>query len=423
MNNVRYGLCFGATALACLASAAYNPVQAQAVPSASPFDPVISFGQTLAKAGVYIDLGYTFDFSAVANGGRGTGVEPIGHAFGGAVFDLQTIAGITGASIHVQFDERSGETINNLAGGADGLLQGDVGPSRPRLGWFYWEQGFDNDRLDITLGRTNPTFDFAFSNFSCSFVGVFCAQPSSWYFNNANTPYPSSTWGGRANFQVTPEVYVRAGVYQHSAQQGAFENAGFNWGLNTPGAFIPVEIGYQTSARTAQYPAKYNVGFYEDTASYTKATGGYGARNAVWAEFQQAVWRPDRSSPQILSAFGGALVYSGNSPQWGQYWLGLHDQAPFISRPRDTISFIASVYVNNALIHPNKSTEEQFELNYGFSAVPGVTVKPYTQYVIAPTNPGGSLFGDPQPGNAWVVGVQFVVDLAQAFEWPQFIPH
>jgi carbohydrate-selective porin OprB len=61
-------------------------------------------------------------------------------------------------------------------------------------------------------------------------------------------------------------------------------------------------------------------------------------------------------------------------------------------------------------------------LNYGYSLIPGVTIKPYTQYVISPSNAGAAP-GSKQPSNAWLIGVQFVLDFAQAFEWPQFIPH
>jgi porin len=421
MNKVRYGLCPG-VAVACLLSGMSAPAYAQGTPSASPFDPVINFGQTLKNNGVFLDLSYAEDVTGNVNGGKETGWMPIGNLSLSAIFDLQTIVGIPGASIHINFADRNGIPVGAIAGSPAGLLQSDQGPAKFRLGWLYWEQAFDGDRLDITFGRTNPTFDFAFSSISCSFVGVICAQPTSWYFNNGNVAYPSSTWGGRANFQITPEVYVRAGVYQHADQQGDFTNAGWNWGVNSPGAFYPVEVGYQTSAAAVTYPAKYNVGFYYDSSSYTKADGTAGGRNAFWAQFQQAVWRPAANSPQILNVFGGALVYSGNSPQWGQYYIGLYDQAPFYTRPRDTIGFIASWYPNNSAYRPNKSVQTMFELNYGFSVIPGITVKPYTQYVIAPTNADAPI-GSTQPKNAWLIGVQFVVDLAQAFEWPQFIPH
>ena len=111
--------------------------------------------------------------------------------------------------------------------------------------------------------------------------------------------------------------------YQHDSTANDYENTGFDWNWeHSQGAFIPVEIGYQTSFQNAQYPAKYNAGFYEDTASYTEANGQLGARDAFWGQFQQVVWRPDRGTNQSLSVFGGAIVYSGNSPNWGQDYSG-----------------------------------------------------------------------------------------------------
>ncbi len=163
-----------------------NPVYAQGTPSASPFDPVINFGQTLKNNGVFLDLSYVQDVTGNVNGGKETGWMPIGNLAANAVFDLQTILGIPGASIHIGFSDRNGIPVGAIAGSPAGLLQSDQGPAKFRLSWFYWEQGFDGDRLDITAGRVNPTFDFAFSNISCSFVGVICAQPTSWYFNNGS---------------------------------------------------------------------------------------------------------------------------------------------------------------------------------------------------------------------------------------------
>ena len=418
----------GATAFACVVSGVAAPAMAQstspaAAAPASPFGAVSAFGQNLAKDGIFLNLSYIEDLSSVVSGGQKTGTMPIGHATAGVVFDLQTLMGITGASFHVTFDERNGESINGIAGSPSGLLQSDAGPFKTRLSEFFWEQGFDHDRLDITFGRTNPTSDFAFSDISCSFVGLMCAQPTTWYFNNAAIAYPSSTWGGRVNFAVTPEVYVRAGVYQHDSTAGDFNNMGFNWNWeHSQGAFIPVEIGYQTSYQNAQYPAKYDVGFYEDTASYVQPDGQLGARDAFWGQFQQAIWRPDRATNQSLSVFGGALVYSGNSPNWGEYYLGLYDRGPFRSRPRDTIGLIGNVIVNNSAYRPNKSTQETFELNYGFSVIPGLTIKPYTQYIVAPSN-DDSILGSSQPSNAWVVGVQFAINFTDMLGFPQFVAH
>jgi carbohydrate-selective porin OprB len=394
-----------------------------AAPTPSLFAPITAFGQNLANNGIFLKLGYIEDLSSLVAGGQKTGTMPIGQLYAGVVFDLQTIMGISGASIHIGLDERNGRSIDTIAGNPSGLLQSDAGPFRTRLSYFYWEQGFDHDRLDVILGRVNPTEDFAVSDISCSFVGILCSQPTSWYFNNADVPYPSAAWGSRVNFLLTPDIYLRAGVYLHDSTAGEFQNAGFNWNFeHTQGAFLPVEIGYQTNFNNARYPAKYDLGFYEDTASYAQPNGQPGERHAVWAQFEQAVWRPDRATNQSLSVFGGALVYSGNSPNWGEYYLGVLDRGPFAARPHDTIGLVADVIANNSAVRPNKPTQETFELNYGISVAPGLTVKPYTQYVIAPTNADSPL-GSSQPKDAWVVGVQVVINVAELLHLPQFVAH
>ncbi|PPQ35290.1 carbohydrate porin [Rhodopila globiformis] len=427
MSKMRYGLYLGVTALAGVLCLDPRSAHAQAVPSAAPFDPIINFGQTLKNNGIYFDAAYAYDFAAVVSGGKENGIMPIGHFSTAAVFDLETILGIPSASIHIGFDQRAGIPIEGIAGNTAGLITSDQGPFQIRLGYLYWEQGFWNDRLDVTLGRTNPTFDFAFSDISCTFVGQICAQPTSWYGNNLNGAYPISEWGGRVNFQVTPEVYVRAGVYQHQFNPPfPYADHGFAWWPSTPGAFIPMEIGYQTSYKTAQYPAKYDIGGYVDTAIANANTfiGGRNARGAWYAQGQQAVWRPDRNTNQSLWVFGGAITYTGNSGQWGQYYGGLFTQGPIYSRPRDTAGFIASLYVNNSQINPAFNKEYDFELNYGFSVIPGITFKPFADLIVNPTN-GGTPAGTPpvQYHNAWVLGFQVAIDLGQAFEWPTFVPH
>lgn len=88
-------------------------------------------------------------------------------------------------------------------------------------------------------------------------------------------------------------------------------------------------------------------------------------------------------------------------------------------RPRDTIGLIGSYYANNSDEMPNKPSQWVFELNYGISIAPGLTLKPYTQYVIAPNN-----FMAPrrskEPSDAWIAGLQVTINPAQFFGFPVF---
>jgi porin len=396
------------------------PAALTAPADASPFAGITAFGQNLKNAGIYLQLGYAYDMNSLVSGGLRTGTIPTGELSFGTVLDLQTILGIRGASVHVTFDERSGFGLNGIAG-TQGPLEANVGPTRSiRLSEFYWEQAFDDDRIDIRVGRTSPTLDFAVSDISCEFISsIICSQPGSWYNSNANNAYPSASWGGFLNIAATPRFYFRTGVFDDDPSNGGAN--GFNWNVaHSTGVFVPAEVGYETNFDNARYPAKYDIGGYWDAASYSSPQGvPMQGRTAIYAQAQQTVWRPEAATRQSLTVFGGGIVYNGGAPYWGQYYAGLYDRAPSAARPGDSIALIGSYYANNSNELPNRHGQWAFELNYGFRVARGLTVKPYTQYVVAPNNflaPAGSK----EPSDAWIVGFQVVINAAEFVGFPTF---
>jgi porin len=401
-----------------------SPPPAATPPQTSPLSQITMLGKTLQDAGVYLQLGYTLDLNSLVSGGFKTGTMPTGELFFGTVLDLQKILGIPEGSFHITFDERSGFSLNGNVG-TQGPLEANSGPTRAiRLSELYYEQGFYHDRIDIRVGRTSPTTDFATSDIACEFVAsIICAQPGTWYFSNGNNAYPSSSWGGFLNIAATPHVYFRAGAFDDDPSQSLPNQNGFNFNVKgSTGVFVPAELGYQTNFSNARYPAKYDVGGYWDDADYTTPQGiPMHGRTAVYAQAEQTVWRPDPDTNQSLTVFGGGIWYNGGAPYWSQIYGGVYDRAPFTARPDDTIGVIASYYANNSIERPNKPSQWIFEVNYGFQVAAGVTVKPYTQYVIAPNNLGAPV-GSPEPSDAWVVGLQVSIDLAHFLGFPKFVP-
>jgi porin len=372
----------------------------------SPFAGITAFGQTLKDKGVYLQLGYVYDMNSLVSGGLKRGTIPTGELSFGAIFDLQTIMSIRGTSFHITFDERSGFGLNGNVG-TQGPLEANVGPTRSiRLSEFFWEQAFDDGKIDIRVGRTNPTLDFAVSDISCEFVSsIICSQPGSWYFSNNNDAYPASSWGGFLNIAVTQSVYFRIGVYDDDPSFGGAN--GFNWNVeHSTGVFIPAELGYQTDFDNARYPAKYNVGGYWDDSSFTTPQGvPMRGRTSVYAQAQQTIWRPDQATHQSLTLFGGGIIYSGGAPYWAQYYAGLFDRAPVTERPRDTIGLIGSYYANNSDEMPNKPSQWVFELNYGISIAPNNFMAPRRSK---------------EPSDAWIAGLQVTINPAQFFGFPVF---
>jgi porin len=435
MRTMRYGLYLGATAIACAWSGFPTPANAQGAPAANPlpmFDSVTAMGHALAQSGIYLSLGYVEDFSWLTTGGQPgkTGGHPIGHATAGATFDLQTIAGITGASVHVVFEERNGLSLGEASGVGSIPIQADAGPTKYRLSELYWEQAFYQDKIDIQVGRTSPTLEFAVSDLSCQFVAsILCAQPGTWYFSNANGAYPAVEWGGRINLAITPQIYTKIGVYDDDPGGTGFMSAGFDWNTSkSTGVFSVAELGYLTGFSDVQLPAKYDAGFYYDTSHYTTgsqpANGINGAqgRTAGYIQLQQTVWRPDMSTHQSVTLLGGAILYDGSNPYRGQYWLGAFDRAPFGAfRPNDTIGVLGTlVDINTSATGARHNAEWIGEINYGIGIIQGVVLKPYFQYV---SNPFNQSAPNANFKNDVIVGAQFSIALEQLLNFPVFVPH
>jgi porin len=169
MNKRLYRFGLSVIALGCVLAGVSAPARAQSAMPADtdPFASVTAFGQTLKNDGIYLQFGYGEIVAGLVSGGLQTGTFPTGELYFGTILDLQTILGIPGASFHVTFDERNGFAVNNNAG-TQGPLNSNSGPTRAtRLSELFWEQAFFNDRIDIRVGRTNPTLDFFTSDVAC----------------------------------------------------------------------------------------------------------------------------------------------------------------------------------------------------------------------------------------------------------------
>ncbi len=449
MSKMRYSLGLTAAAAVYALAGIASPASAQTADQAAPatglvgaYDQIVSFGQSLAQKGVYLNLVFDENIGALLAGGVKTGVAPVDQISGSAVFDLQTILGLKGASIHIGFDQRGGAGGPQGLGGPGGiagtsvLMQSDAESLRFGLAELYWEQGFDNDRLDFKLGRTQPTTDFLFNDISCAFISsIMCAQPGSFYLSNNSSPYGYAQWGGRVNFQVTPQTYIRAGMYNEDPSQTGFNYSGTNWNTeHSVGVFSVLQIGYKTSFANARLPSDYYIGMYNDSSSYTAANGSiaYG-RQSYYAWAEQALWRPDRATKQSLTAFASVETFSQGAPFYGQYTAGIWDRAPFgTARPGDAFGIMASLYKHNVGVATQqgytgaRNDQWAFEADYDFAVARGLTIAPYVQYVANPDNPSGQpnySSGSKNLNNDVVVGLQFILNLGAMFQMPEFVAH
>jgi len=395
------------------------------------------WGEMLKSYGIYINGGFEENIFDYPSGGRKTGAEFQGEYTLGADLDMNRILGIPGAAIHISTDSRSGENPSRFDG--SGITStANYGPTASyRLGELSWDQTLFNDHVRILVGRIADNIDFSGSELYCLFLFSVCGNgPNAWYFNNNNPSYPVANWGGRITFKPSLTTYIRAGAYQETTIAGSRTHTGWpgeSWDFgHNAGVFVPVEIGYKTNLDQDPFPRGINLGTYWDSSKFTEMETSLtkANRQAVYANVQQMVWRPDMSSPRGLTLFAAGLVDVKNEgPIADELVAGFSDKGLLPFRPVDTLNFSViwwnwnskwreAFFATNGV--PLRKDEYLFELNYGFELAPGVELKPVVAYIVNPDYEFGLFIPTKHSSNAWIVGAQVSLAPNGAFGLPSF---
>jgi carbohydrate-selective porin OprB len=216
------------------------------------------------------------------------------------------------------------------------------------------------------------------------------------------------------------------------------------------GATIPVQIGYQTDAKSDPYPRSYDIGGFYDTASYTDPLlntagevrvlkGGAAmehiGRSGVYLQAQQMVYRPDADSDRGLTLFAAAnWTTSGETPIANDVVLGLSDKGLLAIRPNDLLDIAATfVSINHRVTERIddeiiaqggaghvSNQESMLEVNYAIGLAPGITLTPFMQYVAHPDQ-----YTNPTPSSSMnysvMVGAALAINFNQALGLPQLM--
>jgi porin len=407
------------------------------------------FGRTLANYGVYLQAKDLSEVFSNVSGGDKRGTPFEGYTAFGFDLDLDRIAGIRGGSIHVLLDDLQGQPFAAYSGSAyanNRIFAGD-GPAF-RLQELSYEQSLFDGRVDLRLGRLPAYTQFDGSELYCTFVTNLCRTPAAYTFNRGYPPYLASSWAAVAQVRIAGPFYTNFGIYENEPIESTTNHGGFpgpDWGLNNAaGATIPVQFGYRTTLQNDKYPRAFSVGGFYNTGRYADPLLNTAGQNRilfggsprmdvgaseVYAQAQQIVYRPD-GSDRGLTLFGGANWATSGEPNVermlfaGAYYKGL-----FAERPNDTVGVSSTLIDVNPRITERdnsvlaKTTKGQaseaevaYEVNYGIAVAPGMTLKPFLQFISHPdqatTTPNGN------DTHAIFVGALFEVDLAHLLGLP-----
>ncbi len=380
-------------------------------------------GKTLADYGIYLN-GRTIN-EGIGNiaGGNQKGVFYQGFVVVGVDFDLSKIANIPSASVHVSINDLTGVPTLPYTGAAFPFNRVFAINAGARLNELSYEQGFFNDILDVRLGRLPVGTEFDFEDFYCEFINAICGTPAAFGSIGKGFPaYDASVWASVVRLQLPSHFYFRIAAYEDEPLLNTINHDGWpgeDWDFSKgTGVTIPMQFGYHTGFNSSPYPSSFSLGGMYDTGPYSDPlfntlglnrilNGGTArqdiGRSQMWVQASQVVWRPDMTNRRALTFFTGAnFQTSGYNSMEDGFFGGWVLNGLFAERPNDTINFQFQYYnlnplfttAQNSLLQLQHSTktlannEKFIEFNYGLAIAPGITLRPFVQYIWNPDQSG-----------------------------------
>jgi porin len=427
------------TLCAPMAHAQDDPAPKDAPPPTLPQATQSKPWQPLADQGITLSLSYTGEAASNITGGLRRDAAYAGQIYVGADLDLDRIAGIGGATIHGAVTNRHGENLAAIALGNNTSVQEIFGTQNTHLAILTWEQKLGP--LTIKAGRSQANVHFLSSPFYCNFQSNSACGNPTFVFKNSNfTYFPASSWMAHAKLNLTPKVFVHAGVYEVNPDRKRPNDSGFNFSTrNATGVIVPWEVGYGTDFGNDRLPRHYILGGWIDRGDYAdplrddqggiaivsgRAAATRKGRSGIYARFDQMLTRPDPTSERGLAMFGVAMTnLSGRVEERHFLELGLVQTGTFEGRDRDTLGFVINQqsFSDLALERMNaarafgggtagvRRNQYMMELAYGAQLGPALRISPNLQYILHPDQTGAP-FRTRDIDDAFVVGFKFTVD-------------
>ena len=343
----------------------------------------------------------------------------------GVALDLQKLWGWDNTQAKIQLTNRNGQNISNdrigdpRAGTLSSSQEVYGRGHMVRLTQFWIQHQMFDNKLDVKLGYFGEGEDF--NTFPCDFQNLsFCGSQVGNYVNTWYN-WPVSQAAIRVKYHITPELYAQIGAYNQNPSQLEHGNGFKLSGSGTKGTVIPVELVW--SPKVNNLPGEYRVGYYKSAADAPDVREDVNGNNAAstgedyrtrsskkgyWFVAQQQLTSHNGDSTRGLNIAANATFHDKDTNIVDNYQsLMFVYKGPFDARPKDDIGIgFARIHVNDdvkknaelanaaigvtdyndPLYAPLRSTEYNYELNYGIHVTNWLTVRPNLQYI---THPGG----------------------------------
>ncbi|SFW72627.1 carbohydrate porin [Pseudomonas sp. NFACC04-2] len=344
----------------------------------------------------------------------------------GVALDLEKLAGWGDTEAKIQFTRRDGRNISNdrigdpRAGTLSSSQEVWGRGQTTRLTQLWIKQKYFDSKLDVKAGYFGEGEDF--NTFPCEFQNLaFCGSQAGNWATGIWYNWPIMQAAIRVKYNLTPELYAQIGAYNQNPSQLENNNRYKLSGSGTKGTLIPVELVW--SPKINNLPGEYRVGYYKSTAKADDvredddgndaATTGnayrsHSSKDGYWFVAQQQLTTHNGDASRGLNIAANATFHDKETNVVDNYQsLMFVYKGPFDARPKDDVGIgFSRIHVNedvkknselvnaangvsdydNPLFAPLRSTEYNYELNYGFHVTNWLTVRPNLQYI---THPGG----------------------------------
>ncbi|WP_053178357.1 carbohydrate porin [Pseudomonas kilonensis] len=344
----------------------------------------------------------------------------------GVALDLEKLAGWGDTEAKIQFTRRDGRNISNdrigdpRAGTLSSSQEVWGRGQTTRLTQLWIKQKYFDSKLDVKAGYFGEGEDF--NTFPCEFQNLaFCGSQAGNWATGIWYNWPIMQAAIRVKYNLTPELYAQIGAYNQNPSQLENNNRYKLSGSGTKGTLIPVELVW--SPKINNLPGEYRVGYYKSTAKADDvrededgndaATTGnayrsHSSKDGYWFVAQQQLTTHNGDASRGLNIAANATFHDKETNIVDNYQsLMFVYKGPFDARPKDDVGIgFSRIHVNedvkknaelvnaangvsdydNPLFAPLRSTEYNYEVNYGFHVTNWLTVRPNLQYI---THPGG----------------------------------
>lgn len=376
-----------------------------------------------SEAGVNFRGDYVSETFANVRGGRARGSTYAQQLRLGADFDMDRIAGWSGATLHFTINDRRGGGVSADYIGNRLPVQEVYGGPYTRLSEFSYEQNLLQNRLNLRLGFFAMGNDLGGMIIGCQLVNAaFCAHPLSLSGNSGWYNYPNARWGAAVRYKLAPELLLRTGAFQNNPRLGDEHNAFKPFASGTVATMLPLEIEYApgSAPHSSALQGHYKLGAYYDSARVARQgeTGTVGQRYGVYLLADQTVWR-DGANGRGLALFGQFTANPRAASQITRWYVaGLVKTGTFAGRDADTLALgVAHAQINPRLRAQAAASNPEIdgyaslpagetvvELTYGVQPLPWLGVRASVQYIVDP-----GAFGYRSTPDALALGTQLRV--------------